>query len=70
MKERKINKKMKFSEVLHKFPDLAEVFIQEGMYCIGCPMSAQESIEQGCKAHGINPDKLVEKLNQRLKEKC
>jgi len=68
-KQEKINKKMSFDEVLKKHPETAEVFMEEGMYCIGCPMSNDETIEQGSLAHGINPDKIVEKLNKKLRIK-
>ena len=64
----KINQKMTFYEVIKKHPESVEVFIKEGMYCIGCPMSSMETLEQGCKGHGINPDKLIEKLNKKIKE--
>ena len=59
-----ITKNMSFSKVLGKYPKTAEVLMGEGMYCIGCPMSNDETIEQGCSAHGINADKIVEKLNK------
>ncbi|MDP3027282.1 MAG: DUF1858 domain-containing protein [Nanoarchaeota archaeon] len=60
----KITKKMSFSEILEKFPEAAETLFESGMHCCGCPMSANESLEQGAIAHGINPDKLIEKLNK------
>lgn len=66
MAEQKISKKMKFSELLEKHPETVEILFQSGMHCIGCPMSRGETIEQGALSHGINPDKLVEKLNKKL----
>ena len=68
-KTEKITKKMTFADVLHKHPQSAEVFMSEGMHCVGCPMSASESIEEGCLAHGLNPDKIIEKINKKLKKK-
>jgi hybrid cluster-associated redox disulfide protein len=61
----KITKKMSFREALKKDPELAEVFMNKGMHCIGCPMAAEESIEDGAFAHGINPDELVNELNKK-----
>lgn len=71
MKKQKtvINKKTKFSEILKKHPETAEIFMEEGMYCVGCPMSSTETIEQGSLAHGISPDKIIERLNKKLKKK-
>jgi hybrid cluster-associated redox disulfide protein len=68
VKAGKITKKMTFADVLKKHPETAEIFMQEGLYCIGCPMAMMETIEQGCGAHGIDPDKLVEKLNKKLQK--
>lgn len=65
----KITKKMSFSEILEKFPEAAEILFESGMYCCGCPMSADESLEQGAIAHGINPDRLIEKLNKKIGKK-
>ena len=65
----KIDKKMTFASVLSVYPESAEVFMDEGMHCAGCPMAAKETIEQGCKAHGIDSDKVIEKLNIMLKKK-
>jgi hybrid cluster-associated redox disulfide protein len=65
----KITKKMTFAEVLQKYPETAEVFINEGMHCVGCPAAGMETIEQGCKAHGLKPEKIVEKINKKLEKK-
>jgi hybrid cluster-associated redox disulfide protein len=67
-KKQEINKKMSFSEILEKFPEAAETLFESGMHCCGCPMSASESLEQGAMAHGIDADKLVEKLNKKPKK--
>jgi len=63
----KITKNMTFAQVLEKYPETSDIFFREGMACIGCPMAMQETIEQGCKAHGINIDVMLEKLNKRVK---
>lgn len=60
---------MKFAELLEKHPELTEILMEKGMHCVGCPLAMQETLEQGCIAHGINPDELVKELNDKLKEK-
>ena len=47
----------------------AEYFLQMGMHCLGCPASRGESIEQACAVHGVDADKLVERLNNHLSNK-
>ena len=63
----KITKKTIMSEILQEKPEAADLLMEAGMHCVGCPMAAQESLEDGCKAHGISEkeiDKLVERLNK------
>ena len=44
----------------------APFFLEMGMHCLGCPASRGESLEQACMVHNVNPDELVEKLNEHL----
>ncbi|MEM4152544.1 MAG: DUF1858 domain-containing protein [Candidatus Pacearchaeota archaeon] len=66
-KKQKITKEMTFSQLLKEYPEASKMLLEEGMMCVGCPMSMQETIEQGCKAHGINVNKLLKKLNKKAK---
>ena len=65
----KIKKSMTFREVLEKNPETAEIFARHNMHCIGCMASAFESIEAGAEAHGIDVDKLVKELNDKISKK-
>ncbi len=65
----KINKKMNFSELIQKYPEASEVLMNEGLHCIGCMMASFETLEQGCLSHGLDPDKIVEKINKKLRVK-
>ncbi len=68
-KEEKINKKMSFIEIMHRYPEAMEILTKKGMHCVGCPMAMQETLEQGCLTHGLNPNKLVKEINELLKTK-
>jgi hybrid cluster-associated redox disulfide protein len=64
----KITKHTKFSEILMKNPKAAEILLDTGMACIGCPMAMQETLEEGCLAHGMSNkdiDKLIKELNRK-----
>ena len=66
--KKEITSKTKMSKILGENPNAAELLFESGMGCIGCPMAMQETLEQGCKAHGMSKkdiDKLVERLNKR-----
>jgi len=66
--KQKITAKMTFSEVISKYPETSSVFFKYGINCIGCPVAMQETIEQGCKAHGINVKKFIAELNEQIKK--
>ena len=68
-KQIKITKKMSFSEIIEKNPESVEILLNNGMHCIGCPMSQQETLEQGALAHGLDPDKLIKEINEKLNKK-
>ncbi len=70
MKMNKIKKEDIIGEVIKKYPDSIEVFLEFNLHCVGCPMVSQETIEGGCRAHGIEKEKiekLIEKLNKKIK---
>jgi hybrid cluster-associated redox disulfide protein len=64
-----VNKAMTFAEIMKKNPKAAIILMEEGMHCVGCHLSASETLEQGAVMHGINPDKLVNKINRQLNKK-
>jgi hybrid cluster-associated redox disulfide protein len=71
MGKNEITKNSFINEVIKNYPGLAEDFFNLGMMCVGCPMSAQETIEQGCEAHGLTKkqtDKFVEMLNKKVEK--
>ena len=59
----KFDKNIKIGELLEKAPEKAEILMEEGMHCLGCPASQAETLEEACEVHGIDVDKLLEKLN-------
>jgi hybrid cluster-associated redox disulfide protein len=62
----KITKNMTFSEIMKKNPESAEILFENGLHCIGCGMAMQETLEDGCKAHGMNKkqiEDLIKKIN-------
>lgn len=58
-----ITKNTKIGELLENAPEKAEILIQAGMHCLGCPASQAETLEEACDVHGIDVNELVEKLN-------
>ena len=63
-----INKDMTIAETINKHPEIVSVFMKNGLSCIGCPFAMSETIEQGANGHGINVEKLIKELNQKVKK--
>ncbi len=59
----KIEKTMKIGELLEVAPEKAELLLEAGMHCLGCPASQAETLEEACEVHGIDVDDLVNRLN-------
>jgi len=63
-----ISKNITFNELLEKYPESAEVLFKKGMHCIGCAISAEETLEQGAMAHGLDVNELIKEINKKLKK--
>lgn len=64
-----ITKDIKIEEVVNQYPETMMVFMKHGLHCVGCHVSAFESVEDGAKAHGINVDALVADLNKVIESR-
>ena len=67
-KAAKITGSMTLGEAVSKYPRTMEVLFRYGMHCIGCHISAYETIEQGALAHGMGKEdikKMIEEMNKR-----
>lgn len=58
-----INKDMKIGELLEVAPEKAEILMEAGMHCLGCPASQAETLEEACEVHGIDVEELLSKIN-------
>ncbi|MCK5264492.1 MAG: DUF1858 domain-containing protein [Candidatus Thorarchaeota archaeon] len=63
-----VNKNMSIAEVVMKWPETAGAFMENGLHCYGCAAARFETIEQGAMAHGVDPDKLIDAINDSIKE--
>ena len=53
-------------DVLDRYPNTAQFFLEMGMHCLGCPSARGETIEEACQVHGADCDALVEKINSAI----
>ena len=60
----KITADLLMGDILQAYPEAAEVLMEAGMHCVGCPSSLMESLEDACLVHGLDEGELLEKLNE------
>ena len=58
-----ISKETKIGELLDTAPEKAEILMEAGMHCLGCPASQAETLEEACEVHGIDVEELLKQLN-------
>ena len=61
-----VTKDMTIGEILSINLNVAPVFYAMGMHCLGCPSSQMETIGEAAMVHGIEPDDLVNDINDFL----
>ena len=62
----RVNKSTMIGELLQFDENVAPILLNIGMHCLGCPSSQMETIEQAAMVHGIDPDMLVDEINNFL----
>lgn len=63
-KNPKITADMTIAEIIRKKPEAIQKLMFMGMGCVGCHMSAFETLRQGAEAHGIDVEELLAELNE------
>ena len=59
----KFDKDTQIGYILEVAPEKADVLLEIGMHCLGCPASQMETLEEACQVHGIDVNDVLEKLN-------
>ena len=62
----RVNKSTMIGELLQIDENVAPILLNIGMHCLGCPSSQMETIEQAAMVHGIDPDMLLDEINNFL----
>jgi len=65
-KHRKVKKDMIILEVLQKYPELFDIFMDHDIGCAMCHAAEFETIDEGISSHGIDVDKFVDLLNEKI----
>lgn len=64
----KVTKEMGIIDIVQQYPESLEVFAKYGLGCIGCAAARFENLEAGAKVHGIDPDEMVNAMNEVIEK--
>lgn len=64
-----ITKDMTMGEILEADIEIANILLEAGMHCIGCPAHQTETLDEACMVHGIDAELLCAKINAFESEK-
>lgn len=59
-----LDKTTKIGDLLENYPEKAQILLEAGMHCLGCPASQAETLEEACMIHGIDVDELLIELKK------
>lgn len=62
----KVTRNMTMGDIVSKYPETVDAMMSAGLHCIGCSVSYTESLEDGCRSHGMSEeeiDALLDKMN-------
>ncbi|MGP1544562.1 MAG: DUF1858 domain-containing protein [Candidatus Fimenecus sp.] len=65
-----ITKETIIGDMLAEDSGIAYVLMNCGMHCVTCPAALGESLEEACLVHGLDPDDMVNILNEYLIDKA
>ncbi len=68
--ETEITKDMLIGDLMQLDMGIMPVLMAAGMYCVTCPASQMESIEEAAWVHGIDADSLIEVINEYFELKA
>jgi hybrid cluster-associated redox disulfide protein len=49
-------------------PDIIPLFKAIGMHCLGCAAASNETIEEACMVHGVDPEEFLDAVNSVISE--
>ncbi len=63
-----IEKDMSIEDIVKCYPETQKVFEDYGLSCAGCRAALFENIEQGASINGIEPEVLINALNNVIRK--
>ena len=63
-----ISKEDNIADILRRKPEAGKILFGQGISCCNCPIATDETLEEGCLAHGLDVDKILNVLNKKSKK--
>jgi len=64
-----VTEDMKIIDVIKIDEGIGDILVNSGMHCLGCAMAHGESIADAAVVHGIDPQTLIDSINDYLEKK-
>lgn len=65
-----VTKETLIGELLQIDMSVGNILMGIGMHCFGCPASQMESLEEAAMVHGVDPQALVDEINDYFLQKA
>jgi hybrid cluster-associated redox disulfide protein len=63
-----VSKDTIIEDVLKAHPNAIQVLMKYNLGCVACMGATQETLEQGARMHGVDPEPIVKELNELFSE--
>lgn len=60
--KKNITKETSIAEIIEE--GLVDILANNGLNCLGCPASNNESLQEATKGHGVKLEKILDELNK------
>ncbi len=54
---------MTIEEILNEDERIADILLNAGMHCLGCPSARSETLEEACQNHEIDCEQILCEIN-------
>ena len=61
-----VTKDMLMGDIVQKYPIAIRALMECGMGCVSCPASAMETVTEAARVHGLNPQDVLDYVNERI----
>ncbi len=61
-----VTEDMLMGDIMRSYPEVVNTLLEQGMHCLGCPSSQQESLANACYVHGLDARTVTAAVNATI----